>query len=79
MDFEDCFLLKLRERVKAGISHAQSKGLPHGRPRTAARHEAKIKRLFSEGMNKSDIATKLKIGRTSGIRILAENAIAKRK
>jgi DNA invertase Pin-like site-specific DNA recombinase len=69
----------LKERIKAGISHAQSKGLPHGRPRTAARHEAKIKRLFSEGLNKSEIARKLKIGRTSVIRILAEKPIAKRK
>lgn len=69
----------LKERIKAGISHAQSKGLPHGRPRTAARHETKIKRLFAEGMNKSEIARKLKIGRTSVIRILADKPIAKRK
>lgn len=25
-----------KERISAGIGHAQSKGLPHGRPRTAA-------------------------------------------
>lgn len=71
--------INLKERIKAGISHAQSKGSPHGRPRAAARHEAKIKRLFSEGMNKSEIARKLKIGRTSVIRILADKPLPKRK
>lgn len=42
-------------------------------------HEAKIKRLFSKGMKKSGIARKLKFGRTSVFRILAEKPMAKRK
>lgn len=62
----------LRERIKAGIAQAKKKGLPHGRPRTALRHKEKIKRLYAEGMTKAAIARKLKIGRTSVIRILAD-------
>lgn len=61
----------LRERIKAGIAQALSKGRPHGRPRSALKHSAKIKQLYSEGMTKAEIARKLKIGRTSVIRILA--------
>lgn len=60
----------LAERIKAGIAQARKKGQPHGRPRTAARHEAKIKRLYAGGLTKAAIARKLKIGRTSVIRIL---------
>lgn len=60
----------LRERIKAGIAQARKKGRPHGRPRTAARHESKIKRLYADGLTKTAIARKLKIGRTSVIRIL---------
>jgi DNA invertase Pin-like site-specific DNA recombinase len=61
----------LKERIKAGIAQAKKKGRPHGRPRTALRHKEKIKRLYAEGMTKAAIARKLKIGRTSVIRILA--------
>lgn len=61
----------LAERIRAGIAEARRKGQPHGRPRTAAKHEARIKQLYAEGMTKSAIARKLKIGRTSVIRILA--------
>ncbi len=68
----------LRERIKAGIAQAQKKGRPHGRPRSALKHSAKIKRFYAEGMTKAAIARKLKIGRTSVIRILAaESKIAK--
>lgn len=63
----------IRERIKAGISQAKAKGKPHGRPRTARKHEAKIKRLYAEGHTKSAIARKLKIGRTSVIRILSDD------
>jgi DNA invertase Pin-like site-specific DNA recombinase len=62
----------LRERIKAGIAEAKKKGRPHGRPRTALRHKEKIKRLYADGMTKAAIARKLKIGRTSVIRILAD-------
>jgi DNA invertase Pin-like site-specific DNA recombinase len=61
----------LRKRVKAGIAQARSKGRPHGRPRTAARQEDKVKRLYAEELTKTAIADQLKIGRTSVIRILS--------
>ena len=68
----------LRERIKAGIAQALRKGRPHGRPRSALKHSAKIKRLYAEGMTKAEIARKLNIGRTSVIRILAaDSEIAK--
>jgi putative DNA-invertase from lambdoid prophage Rac len=68
----------LRERIKAGIAHSIKKGKPHGRPRSALKHSAKIHRLHAEGMSKAAIARKLKIGRTSVIRILAaDSKIAK--
>jgi len=61
----------LRERIKAGIAQAMKKGRPHGRPGSALRHQAKIKRYYADGMTKAAIARKLKIGRSSVIRILS--------
>lgn len=60
----------LRERVKAGIAHAKEKGKPHGRPKTALQKADKVIELYKNGQNKSQIARKLKIGRTSVRRIL---------
>ena len=60
----------LRERVKAGIAHARSKGKDHGRPPTSQQYENEINILFNAGLNKSEIARKLGIGRTSVRRIL---------
>jgi putative DNA-invertase from lambdoid prophage Rac len=60
----------LRERVKAGIAQAREHGKPHGRPKSAANQSTEVKRLFKEGLSKSEIARRLKIGRTSVIRIL---------
>jgi len=64
----------LRERVKAGIAQARKAGRPHGRPRTAAHQEAKIRALYAEGVSKSEIAKRLRIGRTSVRRLLAGSA-----
>jgi len=64
----------LSERIKAGIAQARKKGKPHGRPKSAALKETKIKKLFKQGLSKSEIARKLKIGRTSVIRILADES-----
>ena len=60
----------LRERVKAGIAQARENGRRHGRPPTASKQAAEVKQLFKKGMSKSEIARRLKIGRTSVIRIL---------
>lgn len=62
----------LSERVKAGIAHARKQGRPHGRPRSASLQKTKIKKLFAQGLNKSEIARRLGIGRTSVIRALAQ-------
>jgi len=60
----------LRERVKAGIAHARSKGRSHGRPATASLRSDEIKKLKKKGLSNSEIARTLKIGRASVIRSL---------
>jgi len=61
----------LRERVKAGIAHARSKGKAHGRPRTASLKKRDVHQLKNKGLNNSAIAIKLNISRTSVIRLLS--------
>jgi putative DNA-invertase from lambdoid prophage Rac len=61
----------LRDRVKAGIAQARKEGRPHGRPQTIAKKAVQIKRLAGKGLNKSVIARRLKISRTSVRRLLA--------
>lgn len=60
----------LRERVRAGITHARHKGESHGCPSTTKQYEADVNQLFKSGLNKSEIAKKLSIGRTSVRRII---------
>ena len=60
-----------RQQVKAGISRARRQGRPHGRPPTAARQSAEVRRLAAQHMNQSEIARRLGIGPTSVRRILA--------
>jgi DNA invertase Pin-like site-specific DNA recombinase len=60
----------LRERVKAGIAQSREKGKAHGRPATATKQAAEVKRLYKRGVSKAEIARRLRIGRTSVIRIL---------
>src|SRR6478735_8054530 len=60
----------LRERTRAGLAHARENGKRLGRPATAAVHAAEIRRLHRAGINKSEIARRLQIGRTSVRRIL---------
>jgi len=63
----------LRERVKAGIAQARQEGRPHGRPRSASLQAQQVRRLWAQHLSKSEIARRLKIGRTSVRRILAES------
>lgn len=63
----------LREHVKAGIAQSREQGKQHGSPKTAANQSTEVKRLFKKGLSKSEIARRLKIGRTSVIRILNPN------
>jgi DNA invertase Pin-like site-specific DNA recombinase len=60
------------QRIKIGIAQAKAKGILHGRPRTASLHKKRVHSLYAQGMTKASIARKLKIGRTSVVRILAE-------
>lgn len=60
----------LSERVKAGIAHARANGKIHGRPKTAALKTGEIRRMDKQGYNKSEIARKLNISRTSVRRAL---------
>ncbi len=62
----------LRERVKAGIAEARSKGKAHGRPKTAEKKKDQVIKLKREGLNNSQIARKLNIGRSSVIRMLKD-------
>lgn len=61
----------LRERTRAGLAHARQNGKRLGRPATAAVHTAEIRKLHRAGVNKSEIARRFQIGRTSVRRILA--------
>ena len=49
----------------------------NGRPATAAVHAAEIRKLYRAGISKSEIARRLKIGRTSVRRILAADSSQK--
>ena len=60
----------LQERVRAGLAHARQNGKRLGRPATAALHTAEIRKLNRAGVSKSEIARRLRIGRTSVRRIL---------
>lgn len=60
----------LRERVRAGLAHARRNGKRLGRPATAALHAAEVRKLHRAGVSKSEIARRLRIGRTSVRRIL---------
>src|SRR6516225_8675912 len=60
----------LRERTRAGLAHARQNGKRLGRPATAAVHADQVHKLRGTGMSKSEIARRLKIGRTSVRRIL---------
>src|SRR5450631_2158785 len=55
----------LGERVRAGLAHARQNGKRLGRPATAARHTAEIRKLHRAGVSKSEVARRLQIGRTS--------------
>jgi putative DNA-invertase from lambdoid prophage Rac len=62
----------LRERVRAGLEHARQNGQRLGRPKTAAFHADQVRKLYSTGISKSEIARRLQIGRTSVRRILKD-------
>jgi putative DNA-invertase from lambdoid prophage Rac len=60
----------LRERVRAGLAHARHNGQRLGRPLTAALYADQVRKLYSGGISKAEIARRVQIGRTSVRRIL---------
>ena len=62
----------MRERVRAGLAHARLQGKRLGRPPTAAGKAGSVRDLFLAGISKSEIARRLKIGRTSVRRLLEQ-------
>ncbi len=63
----------LRDRVRAGLAHARANGKRLGRPLMAALQSDQVRKLFRSGISKSEIARRLKVGRTSVRRILQKN------
>lgn len=61
----------LRERVRAGLAHARQNGKHLGRPPSAAHKATQVRSLYRDGLSKSEIARRIKIGRTSVRRILS--------
>ena len=59
----------LRERVRAGLAHARQNGKRLGRPMTAGLQAHQVRKLRRAGISNSEIARRLKIGRTSVRRI----------
>src|SRR5277367_668464 len=60
----------LRERVRAGLAHARLNGKHLGRPPSAAHKAIETRKLYRQGLSKSEIARRLEIGRTSVRRLL---------
>jgi DNA invertase Pin-like site-specific DNA recombinase len=67
----------LRERVRAGMEHARTKGVALGRPATAQAQADQIHQLLAEGMSKKAIARKLGIGRASIYRTISAKLVSK--
>ena len=60
----------LQERTRVGLALARMNGKRLGRPMTAGPQAAEIRKLHRAGISKSEIARRLRIGRTSVRRIL---------
>jgi putative DNA-invertase from lambdoid prophage Rac len=60
----------MRERVRAGLEHARQQGKRLGRPPSVAHQAAEVRKLFRQGVGKSEIARRLGIGCTSVRRML---------
>jgi DNA invertase Pin-like site-specific DNA recombinase len=62
----------LRERVRAGLAHARLNGKRLGRPPSVVHKAVEARKLYRQGLSKSEIARTLNIGRTSVRRLLAQ-------
>ena len=62
----------LRERVRAGLAQARLNGKRLGRPPSVVHNAIETRKLYRQGISKSQIAHRLQIGRTSVRRLLAQ-------
>ena len=62
----------MRERVRAGLDNARQNGMRLGRPPTVAQSATAVRKLFRQGISKSEIARRLEISRTSVRRLLEQ-------
>src|ERR1700692_2069298 len=62
----------LRERVRAGLAPARLNGKRLGRPPSVVQKSTDARKLYRQGISKSEIARQLQIGRTSVRRLLAQ-------
>jgi DNA invertase Pin-like site-specific DNA recombinase len=62
----------IRERIKAGITDARTRGKAHGRPRTTANDATQMRPLAQQGRSQAAIARHLGLWRTSVRRVLAQ-------
>jgi DNA invertase Pin-like site-specific DNA recombinase len=62
----------LRERVRAGLDHARQQGKRLGRPPSVVEKAVDARKLYRQGISKSEIARRLRISRTSVRRLLAQ-------
>jgi len=60
----------LRERVRAGLDHARQQGKRLGRPPSVVHQAVEARKLYRQGISKSEIARQLAISRTSVRRLL---------
>jgi putative DNA-invertase from lambdoid prophage Rac len=62
----------IRERMKAGITDARTRGKAHGRPRATANDAAQMRALAQQGVSQAAIARHLGLWRTSVRRVLMQ-------
>jgi putative DNA-invertase from lambdoid prophage Rac len=62
----------LRERVRAGLAQARLNGKRLGRPPSVVHNAIETRKLYRQGVSKSEIARRLRIGRTSVRRFLTQ-------
>ena len=62
----------MHERVRAGLDNARQNGMRLGPPSTVAQNATAVRKLFRQGISKSEIARRLEIGRTSVRRLLEQ-------
>ena len=66
----------IRERINAGLARAKAQGKKLGRPRVSLTVENKIKKLRSTGKGIRKIASELRVGVSTVMRVVDEQKVA---